>query len=255
MSEHIGAVQWRDESVSNRYPFADGATLTADDGVVLPQSTFVDAVVHPPERTGVLYVTSVVRGDYDATLWVGDEATPKLCSTTWRLSAPPAVTKLADAYGRPCGLFVCDGASLAVVQGWPIGEHAFGREATELAASCCIVPPAPVLRGFLLDDGSLWTGEVVIVGEAGVVVSKSDDGEIRFDAAGDPLSVRRRCGPDGAFATPRFVKTINSTPPGPDGAWRLEASSIRADTALRIVQTADDAITISVVGKTTGGRS
>ena len=83
--------------------------------------------------------------------------------------------------------------------------------------------PTPEIgvRGLVLEDGTVVSGEVWLVGENGIILtSETHDTKqtcaadavtqnvIRVDAVGDPLFLRKLCDPDELFTTPKFVKTI-----------------------------------------------
>lgn len=253
--QRIYQPEWRDEQGDSRYPFADGAALLAQSGLVLGNDVFLDAVFYPPGAGARLYLTSVeAEGSRTVTLYVGDPASPRLASATLDPLDPPSSLVFADRYGRPAGLVVSDPTRLASFQTWPLGSHQFGTSA-EIATACVIPTPAAGVRGFVLEDGKLFTGDVWLVGEDGVVVRQDGDRTIRFDLVGDPLFRRRLCQPTDLFNTPRFIKTINGHAPDERGNFTITVNDEMAgDVILRIYPDPDaDVVRVEVVGQKTEG--
>jgi hypothetical protein len=241
---------YRDENAASRYPFADGASLRATSGLAIDPATFLDAAVYPVGGRARCGVTAIVVADRIVTIWVGDPPRSRRASGTFDPFFPPDAVHLEDEYGRPAGMFLADPVLLAASQAWPTGTHTFPAGAAELAASCVVPTPEAGLRGFLTEAGDLLTGDVWWVGEHGVVV-RDEGGTVRVDVVGDPLFARRLCFPLGVFSTPRFVRTINGIPPGPDGNFQVLVGDRDApDTALRIYPLSDTTLGVEVVGAT-----
>ncbi len=188
------------------------------------------------------------------TLAVGDGTAATLATTAFDPLAPQELLELTDQYGRPAGVLVSDVTRLAVFQTWPLGAHRFQPAATEFCASCVIPMPQVGVQGFLTDDGTLFTGDVWIVGEDGVVVRQDGDGVVRFDVVGDPLFRRRLCQPVQLFATPRFIKTVNGMKPDERGDFKITVGrALAGDTVLRVYPDDKGGITIEAVGQTLQG--
>lgn len=275
MAEHLLYPEWRSQNGGTLYPFSEAATLVADSGVAVPPGLFLDAALHPVGGGAGLYMPSVVVGHGSVTVYVGNESAKTLCSGTFDLVRPPDSFALADSLGRPAGLVVSESARLAAFQSWGVGTHSFTRAASEFAATVCFPTPEVTVRGVLLDDGSLLTGDVWLVGGAGVVLREEAPtlpGSygvpagpvrcVRVDVVGDPLFRRRACDDAGLFTTPRFVKAVRFV--GPNGEDFTAAPDERGDvrvvvnnglaaaTVLR-VSPADDGVVFSAVGSPIGG--
>lgn len=251
MEQRVFYKEWRDEQAGSKYPFADGASLAASTGLVLDPSIFLDAVVYPIGGGPRVYLTRVsARGTRTVTLVVGTQNGAALASAEFDPLDPPSELNLTDALGRPAGMIVSTPDRLAAFQTWPFGDHDFGQSA-EFVSTCVVPMPAPGLRGLLLEDGTLFTGDVWVVGEDGVVVREDGTGVIRIDLVGDPLFRRRLCEPNDLFVTPRFVKTINGVEPDERGNFLLTVNSeLAGDTILRLFPTDDGkALKIEVVGQ------
>lgn len=251
MEQRIVYEEWRDEQAGSKYPFADGASLSAGTGLTLDPSIFLDAVLYPIGGGPRVFLTRVTaRGTRTVTLVVGTQTGAELASAEFDPLEPPGELPLFDAHGRPAGLIVSTPERLAAFQTWPFGDHEFGQNA-EFAATCVVPTPAPGLRGLMLEDGELFTGDVWVIGEDGVVVRQDGEGVIRIDLVGDPLFRRRLCEPNDLFATPRFIKTINGVPPDERGTFLITVNSeLAGDTILRLHPTDDGrALRIEVVGQ------
>ena len=62
---------------------------------------------------------------------------------------------------------------LSAFQTLGIGTHVFERAHTEFAATVCVPVPEIGINGFILDDGTLLTGDVWLIGTDGVVIRKT----------------------------------------------------------------------------------
>ena len=125
-----------------------------------------------------------------------------------------------------------------------------------------------------MDDGTLVTGDVWLVGDDGVVVRHQQVNMpgccgqpavlrdvIRVDIVGDPLFKRRICDAQSLFATPQPIKivrvvnqgkTFDSTPDD-EGYLTIQMNDAgAADTILR-VRTTSAGILIETVGNVIGG--
>lgn len=246
--------EFRDEQGPTKYPFADSATLRTTTGLTIEPDLFLDAAVYPIGGRERQYLAAVAVGPRSVTLTVGDATTPVLARSTFDPLAPPDLLELSDPYGRPAGVLVSDATRLAVFQTWPLQEHRFAATATEFAASCVTPMPAVGVRGFTTPDGTLFTGEVWLVGEDGVVVRRDGDETVRIDVVGDPLFRRRLCQPVQLFTTPRFIQTINGMKPDAAGDFKITVGrALAGDTVLRVYADDKGGITIETVGQTLQG--
>lgn len=270
MAERILFPEWRAQNDPTKYPFAEAATLRNEQGRVFLEGTFLDAIVYPIGGKDKMYITQVVITFQNVTIYIGTIDQPELCSGTFSLISPDDNVELFDAYQRPAGLLVSESIRLSVFQSWGAGTHTFNEEQTELAATVCIPTPEVGVRGVLLEDGTLFTGDIWLVGDDGVVfrtedlefdstcqpIHASQIKAIRMDIVGDPLFRRRLCEPQSLFETPRFIRTIRVI--GPNGEFECEpdeygnlqllANNDEAnDTVLRITPT-PSGIRIGAVG-------
>lgn len=242
--------EFRDENAPTKYPFSDEATLKTVEGLAIEPDAFLDATLYPIGGLERQYLSRIIVASRSVTIVIGDTKTANLASVTFDPLAPPESLTLTDDYGRPAGVLVSDALRLAVFQSWPIGEHRFLAGATEFVASCVIPMPQVGVRGFVTPDGTLFTGDVWIVGEDGVVVSREGDDTLRVDVVGDPLFRRRLCQPLQLFATPRFVQTINGMRPDVRGDFKITVGrTLASDTVLRVYADESGGITFEAVGQ------
>lgn len=261
MSERTLFPEWRRQNEPTKYPFAETATLQNESGRVFLEGTFLDAILYPIGGKSNLHVTRVTITYQTVTIYVGTIDSPDLCSGSFPLVDADDSIYMQDKYGRPAGLFVSESLRLAVFQSWGVGTHTFLPAQTELAATVCVPTPEIGVRGIALEDGTLFVGDVWLVGDDGVVFRTEDTSvavgcneaqirdvrTIRMDIVGDPLFRRRLCEPQSLFETPRFIRTVRIVGPNgefecqPDayGNLMLLANNAEAtDTVLRITPTA-----------------
>ncbi len=221
MAERVQFPQWRAENDPTKYPFAARATLTNGQRSLV-EGSLLDAILYPIGGGARLRMSKVVVTHGTVTIHIGDQVEAELASGEFDLLSPPDSLPLVDAYGRPAGLLVSEATRLAIFGAWGVGTYEFTAEQAEFAATVCAPQPAVGVRGVLLDDGTVLTGEVWLVGDDGVVLRKEEvtvpaarcGGDsvtrevIRIDVVGDPLFRRRLCAPADLFATPNFIRTV-----------------------------------------------
>lgn len=268
MAERSIFPEWQKQNEPTRYPFADVAKLVNAEGRVLVEGTFLDAALYPIGASTGLYLSSVVVTHTDVTITLSSPAGVAAIGD-FKLVSPPDVIDLFDSYGRPAGVLVSESRRLGLFQAWGVGTHEFLADETEFAATCVFPTPEIGVRGIRLETGELFTGDVWLVGDDGIVlrmerleipVSGTNElrrvNAIRVDVVGDPLFRRRLCEPRSLFSTPtfvtaiRFVSLTDDFTCGPDasGNLRFVANNyLAADSVLRI-STTTDSIVVGAVG-------
>ena len=269
MPQRVKHPEWRKSHEPTKYPFNDNATLVNDDGAFILNNTFLDAAFYPVGGSARGYLSRVIITATTATLWYGDDDEEERAYGEFELVAPPNELRFIDTFGRPAGLTVSESLRMSVFQSWSIGEYLFEPDQTGLVAACCMPTPELGIRGVLLDDGSVMTGDVYLVGDNGVILScsvaelSSDCSDeplrqhtIRVDIVGDPLWRRRECSP-GSFETPRFLKTLTfqrgqrhlTCGPGNYGDIKMiVGNKLAEDTILRVRPT-EQGLYMEVVGE------
>lgn len=262
--------EWLAENASRKYPFADRATLKNRAGIEIPEALFLDAAFFIVGGVQGTYLSHVEITFDTATLTLGDGQAAAKATGSFPILTPPDVITFEDAFGRPAGFLVA-GDDLASMRGWGLGKHDFTQAATEFAAAVSMPVPETGLRGILLDDGTILTGDVYLVGEDGVVLRTdnpdvdpqregigADYSVIRVDVVGDPLFRRRLCEPADLFAAPRFIKSVRvlhddgefTCLPDAYGDIKITVNNDLAfDTVLRLRSSADG-IVLEAVGDT-----
>jgi len=266
--------EWRNENQPTNYPFAMNSALTNGSQTIL-EGTVIDAIFYPVGGQPHMRLSQVDVAYDMVTLWLGDEDNAQRASGSFNLPTPQSNVVFTDAFKRPAGLLIGDPQQLTVFSTWGIGSFAFNAAQTEFAATCCVPTPQTGVRGIVLPDGSVFSGDVWMMGADGVILSLEESSvvagpctaavekvmAVRVDVVGDPLFQRRLCFPYSLFKTPQFLKTLTFTDGqqtivvGPDnnGDVKLTVNNnTAADTVLRVHPTSVGTV-IEVVGSTFTG--
>lgn len=261
--------EWRDYQAPTKYPFEDDATLLSDRGQAIQPDLFLDAAFYCSGARELGRLSRiVVTGDL-VTLEVGDDYSDSRAIGQFDMLDPPDHIRFVDTDGRPAGILVSEASRLLAFQSWVTGEHLFSREQAGLVAAVWMPMPAVGVSGIQADDGKILTGDVYLVGEAGVQLScdqvtlpatcelaERPAYVVRVDIQGDPLWRRRACAP-GFFVTPRFLEQITFQKgtrtyvcgPGNFGDIKLHVGNGQSsDTILRI-RPEVDGLRIEAVGE------
>ncbi len=268
MNQRVLHPEWQVSHEPTRYPFADTATLT-NGSQFIPENTFLDAVLHPIGGRERLYLTKLTLTHENCTIYIGDAGDKERASASFELLSPPGDLLVEDAYGRPAGLLVSEAERLAVFQSWPVGSHEFTASQTEFVATVCVPTPEVGFRGFVLEDGSVFSGDIWIVAEDGLVLtpefnatagpgcvtSPEVEQTLQLHVVGDPLFRRRLCA--GLFEAPRFLQRItvqnrgNSFVCTPDaqGAFKITTGHQDASSPVLRIRTTPEGLLIEATGK------
>lgn len=186
--------EFGNQNSSRKYPFLDDALMRDTDGIELPVDFVVDAALFPLDIVGPVYLQTLVPST--RMLVFADVATGNPVATAeWEPGSAVADVVEAGAYARGIGVVVLGDGVADVFRGR--GERTFLPGATTLCPAACVPILQAGVRGFLLPDGTLVTGDVVFAGENGVSVSSyADDGRptLRFDINGVPPPDAVDCG-------------------------------------------------------------
>jgi hypothetical protein len=219
--------EWRDSHEPTKFPFSQSATLTNEAGDLIFEGTFLDASFYVIGGGAELYLSKVNVTGEEVTIYIGDAEIAELASSTFDRASPPDELRFVDQYERPAGLIVSESIRLSIFSAWAVGDHEFTTEQTAFVARCCHAVPLVGLRGFELDDGSVVSDDVWLVGDDGVILTCTTEAEqtvcgeatedvtvVRVDIVGDPLFRRRLCSQPSFFETPHFLETITFCTPG-----------------------------------------
>lgn len=216
--------EWLASHDRTNYPFSQTGTLRNATGDVIDPGVFLDAMFYPVAGQAGGYLSSVEITNDDVILQFGDNETLNRCLATFSKSSPPDTLRVLDAFGRSAGVIVSETVRLGVFSSWSVGVHRFLSEETPLVARVWAPTPNVGVRGILLDDGTILTGDIWLVGSDGVVLSCEElevndvcgkgtktQHVIRVDIVGDPLWRRRLCADPDDYESKRFLQQITFT--------------------------------------------
>lgn len=251
MAERILFPEFRDEYEKTRYPFMDTCDLVATGGQALDHDLFLDASLYPIGSSGgYLYLASITVKPREVRLSIADKSRKEKAFATFDPLFADDLIYLQDEWDRPAGVIVSESLRLARFTSWAQGTYVFNPASSQFVPSCIIPTPEVGVRGVLTAKGELFTKDMLIVGENGVVVRNEGDYVIRVDIVGDPLFRRRLCVPVNLFKPPVFIKTINGCAPDAFGNFNLTVGDhINGETIIRILKTTAGLL-IEAVGKT-----
>ncbi len=228
--------QWRNGNEEINYPFSDRATLENSDGIGVDQDLFDDARLYPIGGDAGLYLTRINVTGTLVTFGIGDETNGELATGSYDVNSAPDQVRLVDAYGRAAGILVSSSDRLALLLStYGPGDTVFEPAQTEFAPTVAIPMPQVGVRGLLLDDGEIISGDLYLAGADGIVL-RLEDGFLRVDAIGDPYALVKSCEAEG-LPLPEFcgLKTINGISPNSRGDFKLGVGgNLAADPVIRI---------------------
>jgi len=264
---------FRDEQEDSKYPFSDRSTFTAiDSAVVLSKKMLVDASIYVIGGRGAAYISQIAATNNAVTIVVKTtDNTTAIATTTIeasRLYTDENVTaELRDNFSRPAGVLVIRTANFNHILARS-GIYEFGPTGLEFVASCFTPAQEAGLRGVLINDTEFVTGNILLVGYAGVALRKlvtntqqynhCADANIRIDIVGNPLFKRLRCAKEGTSPkSVNYIRTINNSPPDEFGHFVFtpieDAFSNEADptnpVAIRVYPVNENSIVIEAVRK------
>ena len=268
MTNVVGFTEWRSQNRVTRYPFSEQSTLTSDDDKILLEGIFIDAILYPQGNAAGLFLSAITITADTVTFEISTDTVKGICTGIVTNIASADRVELVDSVGRPAGLLLSEGGNLKAVRAMGLGTHNFVRTAAEFCATVSVPTPSPSVTGFLLDDGSVVSGRVILFAENGVVIRTAQypvepicgtpylQDNIEFNIIGDPLFRRRLCEGETDYNLPRPItnvefkigtKTITLPMTGFNDLQIKASNQAAEDTALRISNT-DQGIDISVAG-------
>jgi len=151
--------EWRQENTQRNYPFADDMLLTATSGELLPQDYLIDAMLYPPGVNDQLYLHSIAGTEF----FIGAVSTRSIVATG---TAIGSTVRLLDTMSRPAGL-------LLLGSGFTPRAMQFSSAMT-LFCSTCVLPHADYgVRGLVLPDGTILTGDITLKAGLGVRLTQT----------------------------------------------------------------------------------
>ena len=244
--------EWLDENGARKYPFADNATLTNQTDV-FDLGMFVDAHLYPIGGLERQYLSKVTVAADLITFHISDQNAER-CTGSFNPLVPVGTISLTDAYGRPAGILLGNVQQLPFLTAWTLGEHVFAQADTPFASTVIHPMPESGVRGFLV-DGTLFAGDVWLVGGEGVVLTGPEANVIRVDVPGDPYYAQRRCEIiEGEHKAPEvFLRSIAGILPNAVGNIGIfPGTNVTEDTTFRAVPFAGG-IRLEFVGTRSSG--
>lgn len=241
---------FREENATTRYPFADSATLQANNSAFnIGQDLFIDAVFYAIGAGSGLHIARIETSAVQTKIVITDiDAVAEFTATYSTLQPPENALEVVDQYGRPAGYLLSTPEKLASF-GTQIATYEFDRVATEFAASVVIPAKERGVRGVKTPTSPLLSKDVWLVGDMGVQLNPTAPNRIRIDVIGEPLFKRALCEGNTDFPPRRYVKTINGC--GPDAYGNFIVTPTRqavADSILRVYPSVNG-IVIEAVGR------
>lgn len=181
--------EYRNQARYRRYPFSDAATLTSNEGYELPLDFFLDGMLYPIDLVNGLHVSQI---DFNTkTIWVADDVTGTIHGKgVW--DGDSEIVEIFEDGGaaRRVGMFVLGAGRLNTSAG---GLYTFNASATELSPASYYPLNQTGVRGIMLEDGTLFTGDITLEGQDGVTVYTFIDSDgrsvVRLDIQGLPEEV------------------------------------------------------------------
>ena len=177
--------EYINENSCRNYPFADDCSLTDTAGSPLPTDFIVDAHLYPMDLQGYVYLSSIDLANEK--LYFADSVTGQAFGVCiFAPAAGSAEVLEIGGYQRVIGL-VLFGDGAEVVRGSSV--RTFTAEATMLVPTAFTSITQVGVRGILLPDGSVVTGDVTLEGTEGIQITSSIRGSqmfLRIDAVGVP---------------------------------------------------------------------
>lgn len=242
--------EFREETAENRYPFADTATLQANNSQFnIGVDSFIDAVFYAIDAGTGLHIARIETSAVQTRIVITDSAGLLEFTAKYNPLQPPTTAlEVVDEYGRPAGYLLSTSEKLASF-GTQIATYEFDRAATEFAASVVIPAKEPGVRGVKTPTSSLLTKDIWLVGDMGVQLSVKENNTIRIDVVGEPLFKRALCEGNTDFPARKYIKTINGCAPDSFGNFIITATRQLAPDSILRVYPAASGIVIEAVGR------
>jgi len=173
----VNYIEWRNANAQRNFPFADEQTLMATSLYSLSNSVILDAFFYPVNLEGALYLSGI--STQESTIKISDD-NGVVASAAF--TAGQTVMDFYDDYDRHIGTMLVsdDFENLS-------DDLVFTADTTAFAVECVAAQNQPGVRGILMPDGVLISGDVVFQGDDGMLIdSYTDAGKniLRISARG-----------------------------------------------------------------------
>lgn len=260
-SSRILFPQFRDEQSDSKYPFTDDSSLQPSNGLTpLQKEAIIDAVFYPIGGGEAVYLSQIVVNEisFRFVVLTVDPEVEITAQYDWSELPDSGQFSLtfSDAYDRPAGILLVAADRVKALSGWAPGTYTFTSSSAQFVSTTFIPAKEPGVRAIKTEQNDFLTGDVWLLGDAGVVLRTEDAHTVRVDIIGDALFRRRACADaDKVFPPKRFLKTINGCPPDEHGNFTLTATDKHLpnsadDTVLRIYPTLSGVVIEAIGGGT-----
>lgn len=170
---------------AGKYPFTSNSTLQSKEGIIIPNESVLDASFYPTGEYETIRI-----GEIDKKL---QGSTIKIYSSYDKIGEgnlddiDDKIIKIKDNYNRDIGIIVIDETFLFFIKNLKPNQYYFDLESAVFLPSCITIRPNSFLEGFTDENGNIVSGEVWLVGEAGVFLNYTQDSSITINCIGDPL--------------------------------------------------------------------
>lgn len=154
--------EYYNENSQRNYPFEDSASLMSTEDYVLAPDVIIDAMIYPLEVVGVPYLSKIDMSE--KIMYVSDSGSDAVLMSG-AITGDSVI--LYDEYQRQLGIITL-GPGSAQLQNGRVYE--FASSNAKFASTCWFPITREGVQGFLLDDGTLVTGDVMFEGRNGMVV-------------------------------------------------------------------------------------
>ena len=188
--------EYRNQNSNRVYPFADSSTLIDTSGFALPTDFIIDAFLYPIDITGSIYLHSIDTANAKIYFATTDNDEPFAVADYVNTSDTAYVYETGE-YERQIGTLVF-GSGMAEVLGGDV-VRLFTSDTAALCPTAYITMNQAGVRGFLLDDGTLVTGDITLTGGTGLTItsyapSLGSDNYIIIDMYGTLPATPTECG-------------------------------------------------------------
>ena len=189
--------EYRNQNSRRNYPFRDDATMMDQNGTALPTDFLIDAYIFPialREGNSDIRITQVVGDSIylskidltDRKIYISNAQSGMICGIAeFEEGVYVAYIYEEPNYYRQIGILVFGDSLSAVLRGPTL--RTFVPTATAFTPTAFTILDQIGVRGFLLEDGTLVTGNVTIEGQDGVEVTSYISGSenvLKFDMKG-----------------------------------------------------------------------